>query len=105
MGPGTKPLTLSPRERGEGGRRRKANSHDRNVIEGLGVAHEAFDVVVKPLAYREHAALLILYGPAVRHDALQAIQRLRGILRLRDPIGQHEEGGHPIAAACGPRDR
>ena len=29
--------------------------------------------------------------PAVRQDSLQAIQRLRCILRLRDPVGHHEE--------------
>src|SRR5215510_2997494 len=77
MGPGTKPLTLtlSPRERGHGGRRRKANSHDRNVIEGLGVAHEALDVIVEAMAHREHTALLrrLLYGTAVRHDSLQTV--------------------------------
>src|SRR6266568_4947327 len=76
-----------------GCRCRKANSHDGDVIEGFGVAYEAFDVVVETLAHREHAALLrlILYGPAVCHDALQAVQHLRCILRLRDPIGHHEE--------------
>src|SRR5207244_7843407 len=76
-----------------GCRRRKANSHYGDVIEGFGVAHEALDIVVEPLTHCQHAALLrlILYGPALRHDALQAVQHLRCILRLRDPIGHHEE--------------